>query len=85
MVGVPPAAPALLAPPAAEPAVEEFVLLCGLTDAQVNDFLARSREAGCVVGPKALLTKANRAWPLVKLIEAVAAEHAQMGGGDGAS
>ena len=59
-----------------EPAAGEFVLLCGLTDAQVNEFLARSREAGCVVGPKALLTKANRAWPLVQLIEAVAAEHA---------
>ena len=58
------------------PAVEEFVLLCGLTDAQVNEFLARSREAGCVVGPKALLTKVNRSWPLVRLIDAVAAEHA---------
>lgn len=67
------------------PAAEEFVLLCGLTDAQVNEFLARSREAGCVVGAKALLTKANRAWPLAKLIEAVVAEHAQMGGGDGAA
>ena len=60
------------------PTVEEFVLLCGLSDAQVNEFLARSREAGCVVGAKALLTKANRAWPLAELIEAVAAEHAQM-------
>ena len=28
------------------------------------------------MGAKALLTKANRAWPLVRLIEAVAAEHA---------
>ena len=43
------------------PAVDEFVLLCGLTDAQVNEFLARSREAGCVVAHKALLTKTNRA------------------------
>ena len=60
------------------PAVEEFVLLCGLSDAQVNEFLARSREVGCVVGAKALLTKANRAWPLVQLISAVAAEHAQL-------
>lgn len=61
------------------PACEEFVLLCGLTDAQLNEYLARSREAGCVVGPKALLTKTNRAWPLVRLIEEVCAEHAQMG------
>ena len=68
-----------------EPVVEEFVLLCGLADAQVNEFLARSREAGCVVGPKALLTKTNRTWPLAQLMEAVAAEHAQMAGGDGAA
>ncbi|WP_273397086.1 DUF3783 domain-containing protein [Thermophilibacter mediterraneus] len=61
----------------AGPAPEgEFLLLCGLTDAQVNEFLARSREAGCVVGPKALLTKANRSWPLFRLIEAVRVEHA---------
>ena len=58
------------------PAADEFVLLCGLADAQVNEFLARSRVASCVVGSKALLTPANRAWPLVRLIEAVAAEHA---------
>ena len=77
--------PAVVPYAGSEPAVGEFVLLCGLTDAQVNEFLARSREAGCVVGPKALLTKTNRAWPLVRLMDAVAAEHAQMAGGDGAS
>lgn len=58
------------------PAAGEFVLLCGLTDAQVDEFLARSREDGCTVGAKALLTRTNRAWPLVRLIGAVAAEHA---------
>ena len=35
------------------------------------------------MGAKALLTKTNRAWPLAQLMEAVAAEHAQMGGADG--
>lgn len=65
------------------PAVAEFVLLSGLTDAQVNDFLARSREAGCVVGAKALLTRVNRSWPLAQLIEAVAEEHQQMAAGSG--
>ena len=74
--------PALVPYAGPTPAVGEFVLLCGLTDAQVNEFLARSREAGCVVDAKALLTKANRTWPLVQLIDAVAAEHAQMSGGD---
>lgn len=54
----------------------EFLLLCGLTNAQVDEFLARSREAGCSVGAKAALNKVNRTWPLVRLIEAVAAEHA---------
>ena len=58
------------------PECEEFVLLCGLTNAQVDEFLARSREMGCVVGPKALLNKVNRSWPLARLISAVAEEHA---------
>lgn len=56
----------------------EFVLLCNLTNAQVDGFIAGCREAGCAVGAKALLTKANRGWPLVRLIEAVCAEHRQM-------
>ena len=68
--------PALMPYAGPAPAVEEFVLLCGLSDAQVDEFLARSREAGCVVGPKALLTKVNRAWSFAQLIEAVAVEHA---------
>ncbi len=56
----------------------EFVLLCNFTNAQVNDFLTKSREAECVVGAKALLTAQNKAWPMARLIAAVAAEHAQM-------
>ncbi len=59
----------------------EFVLLCNLTKEQVDGFISGCREAGCVVGPKAMLTPANRSWPLVRLIEAVGAEHAQMAGG----
>lgn len=66
--------------PAGEGPTCEFVLLSGFTHAQVDEFLARSREAGCVVGAKAVLTPANRNWPLGRLIEAVAAEHAAMGG-----
>ncbi|WP_322152230.1 DUF3783 domain-containing protein [Paratractidigestivibacter sp.] len=54
----------------------EFVLLCNLNNAQVDGFIAGCREAGCVVGAKAVLTPANRSWPLVRLIEAVSAEHA---------
>ncbi len=59
----------------------EFVLLCNLTNAQVNEFLSKSREAGCVVGAKALLTAQNKMWPMARLIEAVAAEHAKLSQG----
>ncbi len=58
----------------------EFVLLCNMNETQFNGFISGCREAGCVVGPKAVLTKQNKTWPLVRLIEAVAAEHAQMNG-----
>ena len=61
----------------------EFVLLCGFTNAQVNDYLAKSRERGCSVGAKALLTPANKNWPLGRLIGAVAAEHEAMTNGEG--
>jgi len=40
--------------------------------------MAQSRAAGCVVGPKAVLTKHNKTWPLARLIAAVNAEHAAM-------
>ena len=67
--------------PYAGPAPEcEFVLLCGLDGPAVTEFIARSREAGCSVGPKALLTPANRSWPMARLIQAVNAEHQQMTG-----
>ena len=56
----------------------EFVFLCNMTNAQVESFMAGCREAGCVVGPKAVLTKHNKDWPLARLIAAVNAEHAQM-------
>ena len=46
-------------------------------DPQTLDSL---REAGCTVGPKALLTPANRSWPMARLIQAVNAEHQQMTG-----
>lgn len=56
----------------------EFVLLCNLTNSQVEAFMAQSHAAGCVVGPKAVLTKHNKTWPLARLIAAVNAEHAAM-------
>ena len=58
----------------------EIVVHCGYHNPQVSEFNARSREAGCTVGPKALLTPANRSWPMARLIQAVNAEHQQMTG-----
>ena len=58
----------------------EFMLLCGVPSDTLQGFLAASREAGAVVGCKAVLTDANRIWPLGRLISEVAAEHAAMHG-----
>lgn len=60
------------------PECEEFILLCGLSDAQVDEYLEKSREAGCVVPHKALLTKINRTWPLNLLMKAVVEEHERL-------
>lgn len=58
----------------------EFMLLCGFSNEQINELIAKSREAGCTVGAKALLTPANKSWPLGRLICAVAGEHEAMTG-----
>lgn len=60
----------------------EFMLLCGFSNEQVNGLIAKSREAGCTVGAKALLTPANKNWSLGRLICAVAGEHEAMTGGE---
>ena len=70
--------PRLVASPAPDC---EFALLCGFTNAQVDEFLARSREAGCVVGGEGPAHLGQSATGRSgRLIEAVAAEHAAMGG-----
>ena len=58
----------------------EFMLLCDVPSEALQGFLAASRAAGAVVGCKAVLTDANRTWPLGHLISEVAAEHAAMHG-----
>ncbi len=64
----------------------EFMLLANFSEPLLKEFLARSRQAGAVVGCKAVLTKANRDWRVVDLIDEVAKEHAavsaQMQGSD---
>ena len=62
------ARPALV--PYAGPVPEcEFMLLANFPEPLLKEFLARSRQAGAVVGCKAVLTKANRDWrmPLSRL------------------
>lgn len=60
----------------------EFVLLCNLSPDDVDRFLALSRERGCSVDAKAMLTRTNRTWPLVRLVAEVQAEHRAMAGAD---
>lgn len=69
--------PALM--PYAGPVPEcEFMLLANFSEPLLQDFLLRSRQAGAQVGYKAVLTKTNKDWPVVNLINEVAAEHATM-------
>ena len=53
----------------------EFMLLANFPEPLLKEFLARSRQAGAVVGCKAVLTKTNRDWRIVDLIDEVAKEH----------
>jgi len=68
--------PALLPAPGAIP--EEMLIMCGLTSAQMNQFLDRLRETGCTVPLKAVLTETNSAWSPLKLFPELRAEHAAM-------
>jgi hypothetical protein len=56
----------------------EFMLLCNVSHAQVNQLLPAMREADCSVGCKAQLTQHNRLWPFVTLVQEVSREHASM-------
>ena len=69
--------PALM--PYAGPVPEcEFMLLANFSEPLLLDFLLRSRQAGAQVGYKAVLTKTNKDWPVVNLINEVAQEHEAM-------
>lgn len=54
----------------------EFMLVCNLSSAQLDKLLSAMREADASVAHKAQLTQFNRLWPLRKLMEEVAREHA---------
>ena len=63
------------------PAVE-FMLLCNVQGARLNDLLAAMREADAQVGCKAQVTQHNRLWPFATLVTEVAREHAAMTSSD---
>ena len=56
----------------------EFMLVSGLSNAQLDSLLAALREAGASVALKAQVTPHNRFWPVHMLISEVAKEHAAM-------
>ncbi len=56
----------------------EFMLISGLSDAQLDQLLIGLREAGASVALKAQVTPHNRYWPLHLLISEIAKEHAAM-------
>lgn len=56
----------------------EFMLVSGLSNAQLDGLLATLREAGASVPLKAQVTPHNRFWPVHLLISEVAREHAAM-------
>lgn len=56
----------------------EFMLVCGLPNAQLNAVLATLREADAQVERKATVTQYNRMWPLATLMSEIAREHEAM-------
>lgn len=66
------------APYAGDVPEDEFMLLCNVSNAQMNQLLPAMREANCSVGCKAQLTQHNRLWPFVTLVREVSKEHASM-------
>lgn len=56
----------------------EFMLLSGLSSAQLDQLLAGLRNADAGVAMKAQVTQHNRFWPLHLLISEIAKEHEAM-------
>ena len=66
------------APAPETPPREQFMLLCGLGDRQLDRLLAAMRRAGVSVPCKAVLTEHNQGWTFCQLVEEVAREHEKM-------
>ncbi len=74
MVGMHPAR----VPYAGEAPEDEFMLVCNCSSAQLDEVLSALRAEGASVAHKAQVTQFNRLWPVRKLMEEVAREHAAL-------
>ena len=57
---------------------DEFMLVCPMPNAMLNEMLADMREANVSIAHKAQVTPHNRLWPVHVLMAEIAKEHAAM-------
>ena len=57
---------------------DEFMLVCPMPNALINEMLAAMREANVSIAHKAQVTAHNRLWPMHVLMAEIAKEHAAM-------
>lgn len=57
---------------------DEFMLVCPMPNALLNEMLAAMREANVSIAHKAQVTPHNRLWPVHVLMAEIAKEHAAM-------
>lgn len=57
---------------------DEFMLVCPMPNAMLNEMLAAMREANVSIAHKAQVTPHNRLWPVHVLMAEIAKEHAAM-------
>lgn len=57
---------------------DEFMLVCPMPNALLNEMLAAMREANVSIAHKAQVTARNRLWPMHVLMAEIAKEHAAM-------
>lgn len=56
---------------------DEFMLVCPMPNALINEMLAAMREANVSIAHKAQVTAHNRLWPMHVLMAEIAKEHAR--------
>lgn len=65
-----------------EPIMEELMVLCGFTDARLDELLAKLKKAGVPrTGLKAVVTETNAQWTVYELYSHLLEERRQIEGG----